>query len=43
MFIDFATNHCLALQRSAMSWQMNRSHHTFRSAGAKEPLDPGIL
>jgi hypothetical protein len=39
MFIDFAANHCLALQRSAMYWSMNTSDHTFRSAGAKNLMD----
>ena len=35
MFIDFETNHSLALQRSAMYRWPNMPNHTFRSAGAK--------
>ena len=39
MFVDFAANQCLALQRSATYRKVNTSNSTFRSAGAKNLLE----
>jgi hypothetical protein len=40
MSIDFETNYCFALQRSAMYRWRNTSKHRFRSAGAKTLIGP---
>jgi hypothetical protein len=42
MFIDFAANNCLALQRSAMFWKMSTSNPGISLRWSEEPLNRGI-